>query len=690
MRFSMDFPREISWPLFFSGFEWPMSETPQILILDFPETGRRLRSVLNGQGWVIHGPWGIEEYRDQCKSCAVDVALVNAGSEELDPSAALDEVIRQGPDTRIIVVADYSSIDRAIDALRRGAHDYVLRPFARAALLKSIENAVAQKRMIVGERRRAEGELTELKEDLERLVNERTLHILEANARLQKDVDALKKEGATFRSLFETSREAMFIKDPNLKYTVVNPAMESLFGLEGAEWVGKTDVDLFGKETAKLMEEFDHRTLGGKIAKKDQVIPVKGVQTTFHLTRLPLRDESGNVTGLWGTARDMTETKRLERQFQAAQRMESVGTLAGGIAHNFNNLLMGILGTVSLLLMDMDPGDAKYRKLKKVEEYVRNGVDLTRQLLGFARGGKYEAAVLDLNEIVEKTAAVFSQTKKEIIIHREWEPRLWPVKGDAGQIEQVLLNLYVNAWQAMPGGGDLYVKTENILLDRSYVRDYTVEPGRYVQVSVRDTGIGMDLETQQRIFEPFFTTRGVGKGTGLGLAAVYGIVKNHRGFIHASSEKGLGATFEILFPAFEEEEKDIGEDTLVGPQKGKPKGTVLLVDDEEMVASVGKDLLEALGYEPLVARTGEEAVHTYREKMDRIDLVILDMIMPGMSGGETYGRLREINPAVRVLLSSGYSMNGEAEKILQSGCYGFIQKPYSMRDLSVKLRSALA
>ena len=647
-------------------------------------------SLLNGQGWDVHGPWRLEGCREFLKGHDIDAALLNAGSEAFDALQDLTELIRQGPDIRVIMVADYSSVDLAVEALRQGAHGYVLRPFSRDALVKSIENAVAQKRLIVGERKRAETELAEFKEELDRLVQERTLHLLEANARLKEDVDTRRREESRFRSLFDTSQEAMFLKDPDLKYTVVNPAMESLFGLAGPLWVGKTDEELFGKEAAKPMHEVDSRVLKGEIAEREQTIPVRGVPTTFRLTRIPLRNGSGEVAGLWGIARDMTETKRLEKQFQAAQRMESVGTLAGGIAHNFNNLLTGILGTVSLLLMDMEPGDSKYRKLKKVEEYVRNGVDLTRQLLGFARGGKYEVQVLDLNEVVEKTTSVFSQTKKEIVIHREWAPHLWPVKGDPGQIEQALLNLYVNAWQAMPGGGDLYVKTENVLLDRTRLRNYTIEPGRYVQVSVRDTGVGMDLETQERIFEPFFTTRGVGKGTGLGLAAVYGIVKNHGGFIHASSEKGRGAAFEILFPALEDERSETGDDTLVGLEKGEPRARVLLVDDEEMVATVAKELLEALGYEPLVARSGEEALDLYRAEKDRIDLVILDMIMPGMSGGETYDKLREINPTVRVLLSSGYSMNGEAEKIMQNGCCGFIQKPYSMKDLSVKVRSALS
>jgi CheY-like chemotaxis protein len=316
-------------------------------------------------------------------------------------------------------------------------------------------------------------------------------------------------------------------------------------------------------------------------------------------------------------------------------------------------------------------------------------VDLTRKLLGFARGGKYEVKKVDLSEVAEKTSAVFASTKKEIILHKQWEPGLWPVLADQGQVEQVLMNLYVNAGQAMPNGGHLYVKTENFLLDENFIRPYFVKPGKYVQVSVRDTGVGMDSETQERIFEPFFTTKEVGKGTGLGLAAAYGIVKNHGGFINVTSEEGRGSTFEILLPACDGEGEKKQEQTSAPRGKEPAKKTVLLVDDEEMVASVGKDLIETLGYEALVAANGEEALQIFRAQKERIDLVVLDMIMPGMSGAETYVKLRGIHQDVKVLLSSGYSLDGEAEKMLRNGCRGFIQKPYSMKALAVKLREAL-
>jgi signal transduction histidine kinase len=225
--------------------------------------------------------------------------------------------------------------------------------------------------------------------------------------------------------------------------------------------------------------------------------------------------------------------------------MESLGTLAGGIAHDFNNLLMGIQGRTSLMVMDKDYSHPDFEHLKGIEDYVKSAADLTRQLLGFARGGKYEVKPTDINEMIKKSSSMFGRTKKEIKIHEKYQKDVWTVEVDQGQIEQVLMNLYVNAWQAMPGGGELYIETENVTLNEDYVKPYQVEQGNYVKISITDTGVGMDEATRQRIFEPFFTTKEMGRGTGLGLASVYGIIKNHGGFINVYSEKGEGTTFNI-------------------------------------------------------------------------------------------------------------------------------------------------
>jgi PAS domain S-box-containing protein len=380
------------------------------------------------------------------------------------------------------------------------------------------------------------------------------------------------------------------------------------------------------------------------------------------------------------------EKRRLEEHLKHAQKMESIGTLAGGIAHDFNNLLMGIQGYASLTLLDLDPSHPHYERLKRIEEQVQSGADLTRQLLGFARGGRYEVMPADMNDIINKTSSMFGRTKKEISMHRKYGKDLRTVEVDHGQMEQVFLNLYVNAWQAMPGGGEIYLETENVLLDDEQAFPYAVKPGRYVKITVTDTGTGMDEKTKERIFDPFFTTKEMGRGTGLGLATVYGIIKGHKGMIDVDSEPGHGTTFTIYLPA---SEKEVVKDKAATGTIARGAETILLVDDEKMVVEVTRELLESLGYRVYAAGSGQEALALYMEKRDEIDLVILDMIMPGISGGETFDRLKELNPDIRVLLSSGYSINGEAKDILDRGCNGFLQKPFHLEKLSRKVREIL-
>jgi CheY-like chemotaxis protein len=253
-------------------------------------------------------------------------------------------------------------------------------------------------------------------------------------------------------------------------------------------------------------------------------------------------------------------------------------------------------------------------------------------------------------------------------------------------MEQVFMNLYVNAWQAMPGGGELCLESGNVLLGDDPAMPYKIKPGRYVKVSITDTGTGMDAKTRERIFDPFFTTKAMGRGTGLGLAMVYGIIKGHGGMIDVTSEPGQGTTFDIYLPATE---RSIVEEQAAPTQIRTGTETILLVDDEQMVLEVTRELLESLGYRVHAAGGGQEAIAVYMEKRKEIDLVILDMIMPGISGGETFDRLKEINPNIRVLLSSGYSINGRAQEILERGCNGFLQKPFQLEKLSRKVREVL-
>jgi PAS domain S-box-containing protein len=406
-----------------------------------------------------------------------------------------------------------------------------------------------------------------------------------------------------------------------------------------------------------------------------------------------LRNEDGSAFGLVFVCRNITERKqaeeerhRLEAQLLQAHKMEAIGTLAGGIAHDFNNLLMGIQGYTSLMLMSIGESSPLYEKLRSIENQVRSGAELTRQLLGFARGGRYEVRPTDLNELVGKTAAMFGRTKKEVRIHEKYAAEIWPVEVDRGQMEQVLLNLFVNAWQAMPAGGDLYLQTQNVRLDESYVAPYKIKTGPYVKISVTDTGVGMDERTRLRIFDPFFTTKEMGRGTGLGLASAYGIIKGHSGFVNVYSERGHGSTFNIYLPVTD---KQVIREESLTPDIQTGHETILMVDDEKTVLDVTREMLEVLGYRVLTAHSGQEAIEAYQTNRYDIDLMILDMIMPGMGGGEVYDRLKKINPEVRVILSSGYSLNGMAKSILDKGVQSFLQKPFRLDELSQKIRDTL-
>jgi len=319
---------------------------------------------------------------------------------------------------------------------------------------------------------------------------------------------------------------------------------------------------------------------------------------------------------------------------------------------------------------------------------VSSGTELSRQLLGFARRGKYNVKASDINDIIEKSASMFARTKKEIRVHNQLAPEVWAVEVDRGQIEQVLLNLYINAWQAMPDGGDLYLITENLFLDENYVRPYKVKPGCYVKVTVADSGVGIDKADMVRVFEPFFTTKEMGRGTGLGLASVYGIVKGHGGHINVYSEKGRGTTFTIYLPA-SAREAVLAEVRHAPATVQKGQETVLLVDDEEMIIDVGRGLLGELGYTVMAALSGPEALEVYRQNSGRIDIVIMDMIMPGLGGGETFDRLKRINPNVKVLLSSGYDEQEATQRFTGEGLAGFIQKPFALQDLRNKIEPLL-
>ncbi|HOS26545.1 MAG TPA: PAS domain S-box protein [Deltaproteobacteria bacterium] len=498
----------------------------------------------------------------------------------------------------------------------------------------------------------------------------------------------LRQSEERFREMARLMPDTIYETDEKGVLTFVNEAAFDKFRYSRDDFSGGLNcIDMLAPEDRdRGMKNFVKVLSGEHVGLTEYIARRKDGGTFPILMHSTVIIRNGTPAGVRGFIIDISDKKILEEQLIRAQKMEAIGTLAGGIAHDFNNLLMGVLGNVSLMLLNMDSSHPFYDRLKNVEEYVHQGSELTKQFLGFARGGKYEVKPTHLGDFVHRSSEMFGRTKKEIRIHRKVQEGLWAVEVDRNQMEQVMLNLFVNAWQAMPGGGDLYLSTENIELRDSDATPLGVEPGRFVRVSVTDTGVGMDDSVRARIFEPFFTTKGKGRGTGLGLASVYGIVKNHRGFVTVESRKGAGSTFTIYLPA---SDKPAQEELRISTEAPKGRETILLIDDEKMVLEVGSEMLKRLGYEVLTASGGRAGIETYRSNRDCIHLVVLDMIMPDLGGSKTFDGLLDIDPNVKVLLSSGYSLVGQAREIMEKGCRGFIQKPFGIHDLAEKIRKIL-
>jgi len=486
----------------------------------------------------------------------------------------------------------------------------------------------------------------------------------------------------------ENAAEAIVITDPAGYIRYVNPAFEQITGFTRAEVIdrhislldsGKQDKSFFKNMWQTLRQGNSWK---GRFTNKKK----DGTLYDAEATISPAKNKAGEVSNYVSVQRDVSHEVQLQRQLRQAQKMEAIGTLAGGIAHDFNNLLMGIQGNVSLSLLEMEPDTPLYQNLRKIEEYVANGVELTKQLLGFARGGKYEVRLTDINQLLKEQSLLLGRANKRITFKEEYAPDLYHIEADKSQIEQVIFNLFMNALQAMPREGTLTARTENTVFEKDAYKPYRVKAGRYVKISVADTGEGMDEKTQRRIFDPFFTTRDKGRGTGLGLAAVYGIVKNHEGFIDVVSSRGQGTRFDVFFPA-SQTTPSVKQIRFGQPKQDKE--TVLLVDDEEMITDVGSRMLAKLGFDVLIARDGEEAVSVYQDNQGKINLVLLDMVMPRVGGGEAFDRLKQINPDVKVILCSGYSIDGQARVILNRGCSAFIQKPFNLKTLSDSIRTVL-
>jgi len=461
----------------------------------------------------------------------------------------------------------------------------------------------------------------------------------------------------------------------------VNGAAIGIIGRVEEKLLSTNFVDLF-------KEAFRHRVVSylEEVRAANGSPPSPGVEVQLgdkelELRVYPIREDGQKSIVL---LMDITERKRFEDQLRRSQRLESIGTLAAGVAHDFNNLLTVIQGNTDIMAMDLQQTHPHYERMQEILRQVQSAKRLTGQLLGYARKGRFVVRLLDFNQLIRETVETFGRTRKEISINVELDPELEIFEGDAGQIEQMILNLLLNAGDAMPSQGALDIQTRNVGHEEISSEVFTPKEGKYVLISVHDTGTGMDSGTRERIFEPFFTTKEMGRGTGLGLASVYGTVKGHGGYIDVESEIGRGTTFRIYLPVKPALLGEGREDDLQKEQSAPEpasRGTILLVDDEQAVRKVAGEILRKLHFDVLAVDTGEEALQLFREHREDIVLVILDIVMPAMGGSEVFRELRGLDPKVKVLLCSGYSIQGEADQLIGTGASGFIQKPFSFRSL---------
>ena len=505
----------------------------------------------------------------------------------------------------------------------------------------------------------------------------------------RKAQDQLRESENRYRSLFNDSKDGVYETSQDGRLIVANKSLCDIFGYEHDEMIGMDVHGLYSElaDRDKFVQEMEEK---GFV--KDYLLRLRRkdgtpIQCELSATRQMDGGEPGN--GFRGIMRDVSGRKQLEAQLARAQKMESLGTLAGGIAHDFNNLLTVIQGYCELLLMNRREEDPDYRDLQIIRETAYRGADLVRRILTFSRQVESELRPIDLNDELQHAHKLLKWTiPKMIEIRLRPGKDLWKVYADPGQLEQIFLNLAVNASHAMPNGGVLTIRTEAVRLDEEYCATHLdAQPGKYVLLEVSDTGCGMEKHVLDRIFEPFFTTKPPGEGTGLGLAMVFGMVKARGGQIYCLSEPGIGTTFQIYLPAFEEKESFDAATSREFPLFGTE--TLLLVDDEESIRDLGKRMLGEAGYTVLTASNGNEALEVYRSRKNAISLVILDLIMPQMGGKECLEKLLKLDPSAKVVVSSGFAPDGLTKEVLKTGAKGFVNKPFKGAKMLRMVRNVL-
>ena len=630
-----------------------------IMVVDDDDAMRdNLEDILKEEGYFIFSASNCARALQIATEQRPKVALLDLKLPDASGINLLGDIKRVAPDCICALMTAFADVDSAVAALEKGAFHYLQKPVRPIELINLLERIF---------------EIVQIREE------KRTAE------------DKLRESEKRFRTIFESAKDAIFLKEDGLKYTLVNPMMETIYGIQSDAFIGRSDYELFGQQVGERIRQTEETVLRGEIVEEEESRAINGQQKVFHSIRVPLSGSDGGIYGLCGFTRDLTATRRLEAQLVQAQKMEAIGTLAGGISHDFNNLLQAILGYTQILLLDKDTTHPDTEKLEEIEKAAQRASGLIKRLLAFGRKMEIQTRPVAINQVVRQVDNLLKRTiPKMIDIElRLTDPSL-TVLADQGQLEQVLLNIGVNARDAMPKGGTLIFETEVADPDAKFRKiNLNDGSGPYILLSITDTGQGIQGDIIERIFDPFFTTKQPGQGTGLGLAMAYGIIKNHQGHITCQSCPGKGTTFRIFLPSI---------DSVIKPETKTPENpiekgqgeTILVVDDEPYLRSLVYEMLTGNGYRVLAAANGEEAVAMYLRKAPSISLVLLDLIMPGMGGKRCMEEILKHDPNAKVLISSGYTMDNPDEDEVLIRARGFIPKPYNFRDMMERIKELLA
>jgi signal transduction histidine kinase/DNA-binding response OmpR family regulator len=687
-----------------------MADPLRILILEDSATDAELVQFELEQAGLVFTPKVVavrEDYIQALQSFSPGLILSDYDLPGYNGALALAEAAGTCPDAPFILVSGVVSEDRAVDILTQGAKDYVLKSRLQQRLVPAVRRALAEAQEYRA-RREAEAALREAYRTLEERVKSRTAELQAEVAARRKTEEELRESRATLEAALASMTDAVFISDARGHFIDFNDAFVTFHRFRSKDECSKvlaeypTIVDVFmddGTPAPPDMWAVPRALRGETVSNAEYTLRRKDTGETWvgSYSFAPIRNRDGQIVGSVVAGRDITERKRAEQdrerlqaQLLQSQKMESIGRLAGGVAHDFNNMLGVILGHVEMALEQVDPNQPLSADLQAIRRAAERSADLTGQLLAFARKQTISPRVLDINEAVTGTLKMLRRLIGEDI-HLVWLPGrdLWPVKVDPSQIDQILANLCVNARDAIAGVGKVTIETGNVSFNEAYCADHPgFPPGDHVFFALSDNGCGMDKETIGKLFEPFFTTKELGKGTGLGLATVYGIVKQNDGFINVYSEPGQGTTFRIYLPRHTGKAEQTHPDSQPDPVM-RGQETILVVEDEEEILSLSKRMLEKQGYRVLTAMTPGEAIRQAEQYPGVIHLLVTDVVMPEMNGRELAKKMLSLYPNLKRLFMSGYTANVIAHHgVLDEGVQ-FIQKPFSTRDLANKVRETL-